>query len=474
MKTFKILFAALLFLLVLNTNAQTYEPNWASLDQRKAPGWFTDAKFGIFIHWGVYSVPAYRPVGKERYSSYAEWYQVDEMNEPGPGRDFHDRVYGKDFQYRQFAPLFRAELFNPDEWAGIFQNSGAKYVVLTAKHHDGFCLWPTKNEYSKNWNTGETGPKRDLVGDLTTAVRKKGLKMGLYYSIMEWETPPPSMVEKPYLPKEIIQKYQIPADKYVDDHLIPQLKELVTQYQPSVIFADGAGHEISDYWKSQSFIAWLYNTSPNKDEVLVNDRWGKDAHGTHGDFFSTEYSPADEKMSNSHLWEESQGVGGSYGYNRAENLEDYKSSAQIVYLLIDKVSKGGNLLLNVGPSADGLIPVIMQQRLADVGRWLKVNGDAIYGTRAWANRPADTQTQTAFYTTKGNDLYVIVTQWPEKELIIPGLKSSAKVLLLGSSAPVKSKSQGGNLLITPPAINPGNNPSEYAWVFKVEQGLIKK
>jgi len=471
MKTFKFFFAALLVVIVLGTNAQTYEPNWVSLDKRKAPGWFSDAKFGIFIHWGVYSVPAYRPVGKERYSSYAEWYQVDVMGKPGPGRDFHNRVYGSVFQYRQFAPLFKAELFNPDEWAGIFQNSGAKYVVMTAKHHDGFCLWPTKNQYSKNWNSGETGPKRDLVGDLTTSVRKKGLKMGLYYSILEWETPAPSALDKPYLAKEIIQKYQIPADKYVDDHLVPQLKELVTLYQPSVIFSDGCGDETSEYWNSQSFIAWLFNTAANKDEVLVNDRWGKDALGLHGDFFSTEYSPADEKMSASHLWEESQGIGGSYGYNRAENLEDYKSSAQIIHLLIYKVSKGGNLLLNIGPSADGLIPVIMQQRLADVGRWLKVNGEAIYDTRVWENRPADTNTQTTFYTRKGNDIYVIVTRWPENELHIPGLKSAARVSLLGCSVPVKSKSKDGNLVITPPALHPGNIPSEYAWVFKVGSAL---
>ena len=158
MKDLKLILAALFLSIFLNTNAQTYEPNWKSLDTRPMPEWFNDAKIGIFIHWGVYSVPSYRTVGKERYASYAEWYQVDVMNKPGDGQDFHNRVFGADFEYRQFAPLFKAELFNPDQWADLFQRAGAKYVVLTSKHHDGYCLWPSKTPYSKNCNSMEVGP----------------------------------------------------------------------------------------------------------------------------------------------------------------------------------------------------------------------------------------------------------------------------------------------------------------------------
>jgi len=469
MKDLKIILAALFLSIFLSTNAQTYEPNWKSLDTRPMPEWFNEAKIGIFIHWGVYSVPSYRPVGKERYASYAEWYEVDVMNKPGAGRDFHNRVFGADFEYRQFAPLFKAELFNPDQWADLFQKAGAKYVVITSKHHDGFCLWPSKSPFSKNWNSMEVGPNRDLVGDLTQSVREKGLKMGLYFSLLEWETPPPSRKNTPYISPEKVGKYQIPADQYIQGHIIPQLKELVANYQPSMIFSDGAWDETSDYWGSESFLAWLYNEAPNKDEVVVNDRWGKDAHSTHGDFYSSEYSGENDQMKGSHPWEESQGIGGSYGYNRAENLEDYKTSTQIIHLLIDQVSRGGNLLLTVGPSSDGLIPVIMQQRLLDMGGWLKVNGEAVYGSTRWINRPTDTNNKNVFYTIKGNDLFVICTQWPEKDLVIPGIKQSGKVSLLGSQVPVKSKVSSGRLTILPPAINPGNMPCEHAWIFKVEQ-----
>jgi len=307
------------------------------------------------------------------------------------------------------------------------------------------------------------------VGDLTQSVREKGLKMGLYFSLLEWETPPPSRKNTPYISPEKVGKYQIPADQYIQGHIIPQLKELVANYQPSMIFSDGAWDETSDYWGSESFLAWLYNEAPNKDEVVVNDRWGKDAHSTHGDFYSSEYSGENDQMKGSHPWEESQGIGGSYGYNRAENLEDYKTSTQIIHLLIDQVSRGGNLLLNVGPSSDGLIPVIMQQRLLDMGGWLKVNGEAVYGSTRWINRPTDTNNKNVFYTIKGNDLFVICTQWPEKDLVIPGIKQSGKVSLLGSQVPVKSKVSSGRLTILPPAINPGNMPCEHAWIFKVEQ-----
>jgi len=208
------------------------------------------------------------------------------MNKPGAGQHFHNRVYGTDFEYRQFAPLFKIELFNPDQWADLFKRAGAKYVVLTSKHHDGYCLWPATNAYSKNWNSMEVGPKRDLVGELTNAVRKEELKMGLYFSLLEWETPPPSRKKNPYLPSEKSGKYQIPADKYIPGHIIPQLKELVTNYKPSIIFSDGSWDETSIYWGSESFLSWLYNNAANKDEVVVNHRWGKDSHDKHGDFYS--------------------------------------------------------------------------------------------------------------------------------------------------------------------------------------------
>jgi len=463
-----------------------YQPTWASLDSRPIPGWFGEAKFGIFVHWGVYSVPAYRPVGKERYASYAEWYEAEVMHKAGAGKEFHDKNYGAGFEYRSFAPLFKAELFDPSSWASLFEQSGARYVVLTSKHHDGFCLWPSSSPYSKGWNAVDTGPKRDLVGDLTKAVRAKGLKMGLYFSILEWETPTPSRESKPYLPAEVIQKYRIPSDRYIDGHILPQLKELVNRYQPAILFSDGAWDETSDYWKSRDFLAWLYNNAPNKTEVVVNDRWGKDAHQNHGDYYTSEYASDDDKVGAKHPWEESQGIGGSYGFNRAENLADYKSSEQLIYLLIDRVSRGGNFLLNVGPAADGTIPVLMQERLVDIGKWLKINGEAIYSTQPWlqnlaknkpdkskevGNKTSPQATKTVFYTTKNKDLYVLCTQWPVKRLVVEGLsKAPQSVKLLGSDEVVRGNYKLGTYTISAPVSVKAPSCS-YAYCFKLSQVL---
>ena len=183
-----------------------YQAKWDSLDSRPIPAWYPDAKFGIFIHWGVYSVPSWSVRGE-----YAEWYWhniEDKAPQLKPWREFHDKTYGANFSYMDFAPQFHAELFDPDQWAQIFKDSGARYIALTSKHHDGFCLWPNKQAdvaWGRPWNAAEVGPKRDLLGELTTAVRKAGLKMGIYYSLYEWYNP----------------IYLKDRKKYVDEHMFP-------------------------------------------------------------------------------------------------------------------------------------------------------------------------------------------------------------------------------------------------------------
>ncbi len=451
---------------------QEYKPSWESLDRRPIPEWFQDAKFGIFIHWGIYSVPAWRKVTEGRYASYAEWYYARVMfDKKNGGEEFHKKNYGEDFEYRDFAPLFRAELFDPDEWAVLFARSGAKYVVLTSKHHDGYCLWPTKSPYKKGWNSMDVGPKRDLVGDLTRAIRAKGLRMGLYYSIIEWESNWTKRTESGYfIPKCLVEKYGIPEEEYIDSHLLLQLKELVLNYQPAVLFGDaGEWDRTAEEWKMLDFLAWLYNDAPNRNEVVVNDRFGRDMPGKHGDYFSSEYQDA-EGVGISHPWEESRGIGGSYGFNRDENIDDYNTSEELVHELIGIVSRGGNLLLNVGPTADGRIPVIMQQRLVDIGRWLKVNGEAIYETRPWqkaeVNRMED---NSVFFTKKRNDLFVIWTHWPLEKFKIIGIRrtENTQVRLLGFDKVIKWESEEDGMRIHPPPLNPATNPCEYAWVFKI-------
>jgi alpha-L-fucosidase len=454
-------FIGFLFFAAISASSQPYTADWASIDKRPVPQWFSDAKFGIFIHWGVYSVPAWAPANADIdvYAKYAEWYwkRINDDSKAGKlFREYHNATYGKDFQYQDFAPLFKAEHFNPDQWAEVFKNAGAQYVVLTSKHHEGFTLWPSAESW--NWNSVDIGPHRDLCGDLTKAVKKAGLHMGFYYSLYEWYNP----------------QYMNNIEKYVDNHMIPQMKDLVLRYKPDLFWTDGEWDLPSEKWKSTQFLAWLFNESPVKESVCVNDRWGKETRGIHGGFFTTEYDLVHDKKGIGEIdrpWEECRGIGTSFGYNRMETLDNYMTSDALVDLLAEKVASGGNLLLDIGPTSDGLIPVIMQQRLLDIGAWLKVNGEAIYGTRSWKNRPVATANSTVFFTTKGNDLYVICTRWPEEQVIIRGIQKVAKITLLGSSIQIKSKLSGGKLSIIPPSITPATYPCDYAWVFKLEHVL---
>lgn len=450
-----------LFVLIFSAtlHAQKYQANWQSINSRPVPQWFEDVKFGIFIHWGVYSVPSWAPANADIgiYAKYAEWYwkritgneKYDKLY-----RDYHNKMYGEDFHYQDFAGSFKAEHFDPAQWANVFKKAGAKYVVLTSKHHEGFTLWPS--EQSWNWNSVDIGPHRDLCGDLTKAVKDAGLHMGFYYSLYEWFNP----------------LYHNNLEKYVDDHMIPQMKDLVTRYEPDIVWTDGEWDHPSEKWKSTEFLAWLYNESPVKDRVCVNDRWGKETRGVDGGYFTTEYDLVHEGKIGEveKAWEECRGIGTSFGYNRIEDLGNYMSSDALVDLLIEKVAAGGNLLLDIGPTADGLIPVIQQQRLLDIGSWLGINGEAIYDTRKWEGAK-ENKTENVFFTKKGNDLYVHCTKFPEKPIEVTGLKGAAKVTLLGANTKIGYKKSGSKLIINIPQLSPLNNPSEFAWVFKVEGAL---
>lgn len=455
----KILLTLSVLFILQNLFAQKYQSNWESVDSRPIPQWFEDVKFGIFIHWGVYAVPAWAPANEDIgiYAKYSEWYwwRINEKSDAGKYfRDYHNKMYGKDFKYQDFAPMFKAQHWDPDQWANIFKRSGAKYVVLTSKHHEGFTLWPSQESW--NWNSVDIGPHRDICGDLSAAVKDAGLHMGFYYSLYEWYNP----------------LYHNNLEKYVDYHMIPQMKDLVNRYDPDILWTDGEWDHPSEKWKSTEFLAWLYNESPVKDCVCVNDRWGKETRGLHGGYFTTEYGLVHEGEGGEmgKAWEECRGIGTSFGYNQVENLNNYMSSKALIHLLIEKVSAGGNLLLDVGPTADGRIPVIQQQRLLDIGVWLDVNGEAIYGTRKW-EKAKENEQKNVFYTTKGNDLYVICTEFPPSLVEVKGIKGSPKVSMLGSSERIKMKKSGNTLKLVPPVLTPDKNPTEHAWVFKIEGAL---
>ena len=333
-------------------------PTWESINQRGYPEWFSDAKLGIFIHWGVYSVPAF--ASKE---GYAEWYYRGLMTSDDR-KAFQEKVYGEGFRYEDFVPMWKAELWDPDEWAELFKRSGARYVLLVSKHHDGYCLWPSR--YAPGWNSVETGPHRDLCGELTEAVRKKGLKMGFYYSLPEWTSK--------------IHTWYVDPDndiaEYVDTHMIPQLKELVTAYKPTVLFTDGEWRNSAEQWHATELISWYYNTVG--EEAIVNDRWGNG--GQHG-FRTPEYSAGITLTDRP--WAECRGLGRSFGLNRNEPLENYMTSEELIRHFATLVAAGGGMTLNVGPAADGKIPLLQQERLLDLGHWLDINGEAIYGTRPY-------------------------------------------------------------------------------------------
>ncbi len=334
------------------------QPTWESINERGYPQWFSDAKLGIFIHWGVYSVPAYASL-----EGYAEWYYRGLMTNDDR-KAFQERIYGKDFKYEDFAPMWKAELWNPDEWAELFKKSGAKYVLLVSKHHDGFCLWPS--QYAPGWNSVEVGPKRDICGELTEAVRNKGLKMGFYYSLPEW--------------KSDIHRWYVDPDEnigtYVDTHMIPQFKELVTRYKPTILFTDGEWRNTAEQWHATELISWYYNTV-GKD-AIVNDRWG---NGQQHGFRTPEYSAGITLTDRP--WAECRGLGRSFGLNRNEPLENYMTSDELIRHFCVLVAAGGGMTLNVGPAADGKIPLLQQERLLDLGKWLDINGEAIYGTRPY-------------------------------------------------------------------------------------------
>ena len=353
----KLLYFIALLLIFKYSSAQV-QPTWESINDRGYPQWFSDAKLGIFIPWGVYSVPAYASL-----EGYAEWYYRGLMTNDDR-KDFQERIYGKDFHYEDFAPMWKAELWNPDEWAELFKKSGAKYVLLVSKHHDGFCLWPS--QYAPGWNSVDVGPHRDICGELTEAVRKKGLKMGFYYSLPEWKS-------------DIHRWYVDPDDQigtYVDTHMITQFKELVTRYKPTVLFTDGEWRNSAEQWHATELISWYYNTVGS--DAIVNDRWG---NGQQHGFRTPEYSAGITLTDRP--WAECRGLGRSFGLNRNEPLENYMTSDELIQHFCILVAAGGGMTLNVGPAADGKIPLLQQERLLDLGKWLDINGEAIYGTRPY-------------------------------------------------------------------------------------------
>lgn len=429
-----------------------YQPNWTSLDNRSLPAWYDDAKFGIFIHWGVFSVPGFG-------SEWFWWHWKGESN-PEYVKFMRDN-YKPGYTYTDFGPQFTAEFFDPSEWTEILKASGARYVVLTSKHHEGYTLWPSKVSYS--WNAVDVGPKRDLVGELAYAVRKNSkLHFGLYHSLYEWFNPL-------YL---LDKRNSFSTQYFVASKTMPELYEIVTKYKPEIVWSDGDWEAQAEYWNSTEFLAWLYNDSPVRDVVVTNDRWGVGTRNHHGGFYNgpDRFNPG--KLF-PHKWENCMTIDKeSWGYRRNAKLSDYYTIEELIEILAKTVSCGGNLLMNIGPTHDGIIPVVFEDRLRNMGKWLQVNGEAIYGTKPWKYQN-DTVAANVWYTAskKANTVYAIMLKWPVNNVLKLGApKTSAytRVSMLGSPLPVKWHILEQGITIELPIFTPSSMPCQWAWVIKVD------
>ena len=390
-----------------------FEPTAESLATHAVPDWYHDAKLGIFIHWGAYSVPAYAdPEGEH---AYAEWYPYYMYREGSDTYEYHRDIYGADVEYLEFLEQWQADKWDPDEWAVLFSRVGARYVVLTAEHHDGIPLWPT--HYSP-YHAGNTGPERDIVGDLASAVREQGMRFaGSFHANLNYYQPG---YEGPFGHPAYQGTNSFddthPEREYVD-FMNAKHRELIRRYEPDLLWFDTPQAD-AEHVRANELIADYYNQAADwGKEVVVNDRAATDHSGlaghkqddpdrVGGDFATPEYSQFDEITP--FKWEACRGIGNSFGYNAEEGPEHHLTALELIRYFVDIVAKNGNLLINVGPKPDGTIPELQRRPLEGLGDWLDDNGAAIFGTRPWVI--AEDGEDSVRYTWKDGTLYAIVLE----------------------------------------------------------------
>ncbi|WP_225994047.1 alpha-L-fucosidase [Actinomadura rudentiformis] len=356
----------------------------SAVTDRPVPAWFADAKFGIFVHWGAYSVPAWaEPTGElgamdpdEQFAHnpYAEWYWNTSRIEGSPAHEHQRAVHGGR-PYDDFLDAWKAESFDPAGWIDLFARTGARYVVATSKHHDGIALWDAPGTRVRN--TVRRGPQRDLIADLATATRARGLRFGTYYSGgLDWWAGRRDVIRH----EELIDDCR-PHEAAYAAYALRQIRDLIGRYEPDVLWND-IGWPAAGMADLPGLFADYYATVP---DGVVNDRWD----GAHADFLTSEYQ-ANRQNETASRWEHCRGIGLSFGYNRNEGPEHLLDTAAAVRLLADVVSRGGNLLLNVGPKADGTLPGEQRDVLEGIASWMVDHASAVYATRPFeAAVPSD-------------------------------------------------------------------------------------
>ncbi|MHA1299569.1 MAG: alpha-L-fucosidase [Candidatus Helarchaeota archaeon] len=476
--------------------SKKYKPNYFSLRKHKVPDWYKGAKLGIFVHWGLYSIPAFGTnigktikevvkeqgfLGQFKNTPYGEWYLNALRIEGSAARKYHIKNYGEDFDYYDFIDEFNREAkkWNPNEMAEVIKKSGAKYTVIVSKHHDGFLLWHSKY---RNPRKPELISKRDIIAEFSDAIKKAGLKLGIYYSgTFDW-----SFEERPIVdPISFIQNGVTTREyvEYANSHWF----ELIDLFKPFILWND-IGYPPKT--RLSKIFAYFYN---KQEEGVINDRWIQipkwlrwflkqyvirhiltwAAKRTfikggatmpvfyHCDFVTPEYGVFHKIKKKK--WELTRGIGNSFGYNKFEKEEHHLTREELIYMFVDIVSKNGNLLLNIGPKADGSIPEYQKKRLNWLGEWLVINGDAIYDTEPWKRAEGETLDGVKVrFTKKGSNLNIIILKslkdiannknanidsdkyvykYGDCKLIIKNLKiwPKSKIKLLGASSEIKLK-----------------------------------
>ena len=456
-----------------------FQPTWESLSSYQVPDWYLDGKFGIFIHWGMYCVPAFGN----------EWYPRNMYLQGSKEFEHHVRTYGTQdgFGYKDFVPMFKAEKYDPDHWAELFRRAGARFVVPVAEHHDGFAMYDME---LSDWCAAKMGPKRDLIGELAEAVRRQWLVFGLSSHRAEhwWFMDGGMQFDADVQDARYAGLYgpaqgrdTQPNQEFLDDWLA-RTCELVDKYRPQLVWFD--------WWIEQPvfapylrrFAAYYYNQGAQWERgVAVN--YKNQSFPPAAAVFDVERGQLDDI--NPHFWQtDTSVIKNSWGYVAERQ---YKTATQLVGDLADIVSKNGAFLLNIGPKADGTIPQEEEAILLDIGRWLAINGEAIYDTRPWkvyGEGPTQIDTgsfsdneRTPFtgrdirFTTKGDVLYAILLAWPENgEAVVQALGTNMRlhqraigsVSLLGSGELKWSRTSRG-LKVKLPA----EKPCEHAYVLKI-------
>jgi alpha-L-fucosidase len=460
-----------------STLKKKYEPDWRSLSRYEVPEWFMDAKLGIFIHWGVYAVPAFGD----------EWYPRNMYRQGTPEYEHHRQTWGQQsrFGYKDFIPMFKGEKWDPESWVDLFIKAGAKYIVPVAEHHDGFAMYGS--DFTR-WNAVNMGPKRDIVAELSKVVRRRGLKFGVsthrafnwrYYTFAEnFDTIDPQYADL-YSPAH--SETELASQEFIDNWM-GRTRELIDRFQPDLLWFDIGWHRDEFEPYRPVVVAYYYNQAVDwgKEVVLNYKKTIPDGVAV----YDVERGKLDELRP--YYWQTDTAVSyKSWGY-----IEDdqFKTVTTLVHDLVDIVSKNGNLLLNVGPRADGIIAKESADLLLGVGEWLKINGEAIYGTRHWeifGEGPTHVEVghitehknvpftpEDIRFTRDGSVLYAILLGWPGKEVVIHSLHSSSdvpaerigRIQMLGSPQVLSWSQDPNGLTVHLPA----EKPCQHAFTLKID------